>query len=120
MKVLVADDNADVLFMMSTLLELRGWDVHTATSGEQALTLLTAEDFDVAVLDQTMPPLSGLEVAGRLRDAGNRTPVVLWTGWSSTLDRDEIARCEVVILDKSDVNRLPATVESLAAGTAPR
>ena len=116
----MADDNEDVRFMMSTLLQLRGWDVHTATSGEQALALLTAEDFDVAVLDQTMPPLSGLEVAGRLRDAGNLTPVVLWTGWSSTLDHDEIARCDVVILDKSDVNRLPATVESLAAGTASR
>jgi len=116
MKVLVAEDNEDVRFMMSTLLEFRGWDVHTATSGEQALRLLTDDDFDVAVLDQTMPPMSGLEVAGHRRDAGDQTPIVLWTGWSSTLDRTEIARCGVVVMDKSDVNQLPTVLEALAAG----
>ncbi|WP_341925284.1 response regulator [Nocardioides psychrotolerans] len=120
MKVLVADDNEDVRFMMSTLLEFRGWVVHTATSGQEALDLLAAEDYDAAVLDQTMPPLSGLEVAGLRRDAGDETPFVLWTGWSSELDRDEIARLRVIVMNKSDVNRLPAMLESLAADAALR
>ncbi|GEP38985.1 hypothetical protein NPS01_26480 [Nocardioides psychrotolerans] len=120
MKVLVADDNEDVRFMMSTLLEFRGWVVHTATSGQEALTLLGADHYDAAVLDQTMPPLSGLEVASIRRDAGDQTPFVLWTGWTSELDRDEITRCRVVVMDKSDVNRLPAMLESLAAGNASR
>ncbi|WP_309647271.1 response regulator [Nocardioides sp.] len=120
MKVLVADDNEDVRFMMSTLLQFRGWVVHTATSGQEALDLLGSDDYDAAVLDQTMPPLSGLEVAGLRRAAGDDTPFVLWTGWSSELDRDEITRCGVIVMDKSDVNRLPAMLEALAAGTASR
>ena len=114
MKVLVADDDEDIRVVTSHLLGRHGFSVTTVASGEEADAALTSTAYDVAVLDQNMPPGSGMEVAAARRAVGDHIPIVLWTGFAGTLDPEEVERLEVHLLNKSDVSKLSALVTELA------
>lgn len=77
--VLVVDDELDLLFTISLGLELAGYRVLKATSGEEALEVMAAESPDAIVLDLRLPGLDGWEVISRLEAMGAfpRTPVIL-------------------------------------------
>jgi DNA-binding response OmpR family regulator len=77
--VLIADDDADILELVSFRLERAGYRTLTASDGEEALRLALAEQPDIALLDVMMPRLSGVEVTQRLRAGGERLPIVLLT-----------------------------------------
>ncbi|MET0238662.1 MAG: response regulator, partial [Sphingobium sp.] len=66
--ILVVDDDADQLRLMRGLLESLGFDVAVAANGEAGLALSESGRFDVAVLDISMPGLSGWDTAQRLRE----------------------------------------------------
>ncbi len=79
--VLVAEDDADILELIAHRLATAGYDVVTVPDGEQALRVARERWPDLAVLDVTMPKLTGCEVTRALR-ADNRTsgmPVILLT-----------------------------------------
>ncbi|MDQ4018696.1 MAG: response regulator [Actinomycetota bacterium] len=79
--VLVAEDDADILELIAHRLATAGYDVVTVPDGEQALRVARERRPDLAVLDVTMPKLTGCEVTRALR-ADNRTsrmPVILLT-----------------------------------------
>jgi signal transduction histidine kinase len=88
-RVLVADDNADALMTMATLLEFEGHEVHTAADGEQALQAATSLRPDIAILDIGMPGLSGHQVAERIRatDWGKHVLLIALTGWGQADDQ---------------------------------
>ena len=65
--IVVADDDADILDLVSLTLERAGYVVHRARDGEEALELVRRERADVAVLDVAMPKLDGLELTRLLR-----------------------------------------------------
>jgi DNA-binding response OmpR family regulator len=65
--IVVADDDADILDLVSLTLERAGHVVHRARDGEEALELVRSERPDVAVLDVAMPKLDGVELTRRLR-----------------------------------------------------
>jgi two-component system phosphate regulon response regulator PhoB len=79
--ILVADDDEDIRMLVALRLERSGYEVVTAADGEAALELAIARTPDLAVLDVTMPKLSGLEVTRRLRerDDTRSIPVILLT-----------------------------------------
>ena len=113
MNVLVADDDADIRDMTARVFRLRGWDVTTVASGREALAALDDEEFDVAVLDQHMPPGSGLEVATELRRLGDAVPIVLWTGWAGSFDETEARDLHVHVLNKAEVSKLTTLLTEL-------
>jgi DNA-binding response OmpR family regulator len=79
--VLVADDDPDILALVTFRLERGGYDVVAANDGEEALRLAVERAPDLAVLDVMMPKLDGYEVTTRLRQ-NERTrgmPVILLT-----------------------------------------
>lgn len=114
MDVLVADDDDDIRYVVSALLSRRGWTVTATSSGSETLDVLGAAHFDALVLDQNMPPGSGLEVVDHLRDTGDTTPVVLFTGFSATIDRARTDAAGVVVMEKTDVAALPGRLAALA------
>jgi DNA-binding response OmpR family regulator len=79
--VLVADDDPDILALVSFRLERAGYDVLGAHDGEEALRLAVEHAPDLAVLDVMMPKLDGYEVTTRLRQNGatRRMPIILLT-----------------------------------------
>lgn len=78
-EVLVVDDEADLAFALGLSLELVGYRVRSAASGEEALTLIDDHEPDAIVLDLRLPDMDGWEVLRRLTDSGRfpRIPVVI-------------------------------------------
>jgi two-component system KDP operon response regulator KdpE len=84
----VVDDNDDVRFLVRSALSASGLAVHEASSGMQALRLVTAVRPDAVMLDVDMPGMSGLEVIGRLRDSGlSDVAIVMLTGHTAAKTR---------------------------------
>ena len=78
-RVLVVDDERAVRAALERALRLERFDVATAFDGQDALDTLSVDRFDAIILDVMMPRLDGLELCRRLRDAGDRTPVLMLT-----------------------------------------
>ena len=89
--ILVADDDPDILALVSYRLERAGYDVVSATNGEEAVEVARARRPDLAILDVMMPRLDGYEATRRLREQeGTRgIPVILLT---ARVQEDDIAR----------------------------
>ena len=87
-KILVVDDEEDVLELARVFLEAEGYTVQTAESGEEALARLEEDKPDLVLLDVVMPGLSGLDVCRRLkRDESTRgIPVVIFTALGTEVD----------------------------------
>ncbi|MFQ5684263.1 MAG: response regulator [Candidatus Binatia bacterium] len=79
--VVVVDDNPDIIAIVKTILEGKGYDVVGANSGQELLTHLETQKPDLIILDIMMPQMDGLEVLGRLKAAANTSsiPVILLT-----------------------------------------
>ena len=87
-RVLVADDDTDVLAALRLLLKGEGWEVSTATSPALALRAAESTDFDVALLDlnyarDTTSGGEGLDLLERFRATDAMLPVVVMTAWGS-------------------------------------
>jgi two-component system, OmpR family, response regulator MprA len=89
MRVLVVDDERALRSSLKRALELERYTVLLAQDGQEALDRLKEELVDAIVLDVAMPGIDGLEVARRLRDAGDRTPILMLTARDAVDDRVE-------------------------------
>jgi CheY-like chemotaxis protein len=96
--ILLVDDNADVSFAFATCLELAGYRVHAASSGEEALKIAADNRGEIALVltDLTMPGMPGREFIRTLRSDGLHVPVIVMSGrprGESVVDplEDEIA-----------------------------
>ena len=80
-RVLIADDDRDILELVGFRLQTSGYDVLKAEDGEEALRVAAESTPDLVVLDVMMPKLDGYEVTRRLRaeEATARIPVILLT-----------------------------------------
>ena len=87
MRILVVDDEPAFRQAISRALALEGYDVEEAGEGAEALGRLIRDDVDAIVLDVSMPAPDGLEVARRLRDADDRTPILMLTARDAIDDR---------------------------------
>jgi two-component system nitrogen regulation response regulator GlnG len=76
-RVLVADDEASIRFVLREALEPLGIEVLEAANGEEARKLLMSESFDFALLDIRMPGISGLDLLDELSVRGGDVPVVV-------------------------------------------
>lgn len=86
-RVLVVDDEDNIVFLVRTALELAGYEVEAATSGTDALAAVKSFGPDIVVLDVMLPDLDGFTVLRRLRDSGCHVPVIFLTARGGTDDR---------------------------------
>ncbi|WP_045746136.1 response regulator transcription factor [Actinoplanes rectilineatus] len=86
--VLVVDDDPTILQIVETVLRSGGLDVATRTCGRDGLRAAHEQPPDCAVLDVTMPDMTGLEVCRALRDDAETAniPIILLTGRGQWLD----------------------------------
>jgi two-component system alkaline phosphatase synthesis response regulator PhoP len=87
-KILVVDDEEDILELVRYNLVREGYAVTCATSGESALKAAASEPVDLIILDLMLPGIDGLEVARRLKQhTGTRdTPIVMLTAKGEEAD----------------------------------
>ena len=67
-KILVADDEPNIVAAVEFLLQRSGYEVHVARNGDEALRLVEAQQPDLVLLDVMMPLRSGYEVCMRMRE----------------------------------------------------
>jgi two-component system response regulator MprA len=87
MRVLVVDDEPSVREVLERILKVEGFDVATAADGRAAVEQQATAPADAVLLDVLMPGLDGLEVCRRMRDGGDRTPVLMLTAREGVGDR---------------------------------
>jgi CheY-like chemotaxis protein len=78
-KILWADDEIDLLKPHLLYLEGKGFQVTTATNGNDALDEFAKDNFDIVFLDENMPGISGLETLGKIKRVNQRVPIVMIT-----------------------------------------
>lgn len=87
MRILVAEDERNLNRLISEKLKKEHYSVDSCFNGRQALDYFAGAEYDAVVLDIMMPEMDGLEVLRRLRDKGDRTPVLLLTARDGVEDR---------------------------------
>ena len=87
MKLLVVDDDLELLGLVAYALRQAGYLVVEARDGASALAAFEQERPDLAILDLNLPKMDGLEVLRRIREGGNKTPVMLLTVRASEEDQ---------------------------------
>lgn len=86
MKVLVVDDEVRISQAIKQGLEQDGYAVDLAHDGEDGYNAARADEYDAIVLDVMMPEMNGFEVAKKLRDDGDKTPILMLTAKDQSRD----------------------------------
>ncbi|MCK5682149.1 response regulator transcription factor [bacterium] len=87
MKILLVEDDRQLLEQVKNLLKEQRYLVDTATDGSQALDKIFAESYDLILLDIMLPKVDGLTILQEMRQANIVTPVLLLTAMGSVEDR---------------------------------
>lgn len=82
-RVLLVDDEEDFLATLSERLETRGLTVSTVTKGEDAVTTVDKQNFDLIILDLAMPGIDGLETLKRIKAKQPDAEVIILSGQGS-------------------------------------
>lgn len=88
MRILIADDDAQMLRAVRITLTARGYDVVTAADGKQALDLAISKHPDLIILDLGMPGLNGIEVTQAIR-GWSQAPILVVSGRSESWEKVE-------------------------------
>ncbi|WP_416885477.1 response regulator transcription factor [Marinospirillum sp.] len=91
LKVLVVDDEPNILLSLEFLMQQAGFDVATAEDGETALSQISQQTPDLILLDISLPGISGFEVLEKLRrqPAYQRLPIVMLTAHGREVEREK-------------------------------
>lgn len=116
-EILLVDDEDLILFVLSQLLKVHGYQVRTASRGEEALSMIETRTPALVILDIRMPGLSGFEVLHRLRSSNPQLPVILMTALAGVRDAVEAMKAGAFdyVSKPFDNNEMIVTVERALA-----
>jgi DNA-binding response OmpR family regulator len=122
MKVLAVENNAELLKLLSHLLEKEGFEVHTATGGAEALQKFDSVKPDIACLDVLLDDMSGYDICRQIRKADADMPVLLITSKSRAADISEgmAAGATEYIVKPFDLMGITALMHKIAQGCLAR
>lgn len=117
--ILYVDDEEGLAILGQEFLEDLGYTVTPVFSSVKALEVFRAEPqkYDLVVTDQTMPEMSGVEMACEMAKISPETPVVLCSGFKMSLDSPGVAETSIreVLLKPEVFDRLPEVLRRLVA-----
>ncbi len=91
-RILVVDDEADVLEQLADMLEYAGWQTGAAANGVEAVISALDESWDLVLMDIRMPKLDGINALRIIKHFQPELPVVMFTGQAGQGDMLESAR----------------------------
>jgi len=83
MRILIIDDELQILSFLRNLFQLEGWEVHEASSGEEGIEKIERERYDVILTDLRMPGADGIEVLQTVKKIQSDAEVVVMTGYGT-------------------------------------
>lgn len=95
-KILVVDDTKNIRTLLTTCLQISGYEVSAVENGQKALALLDTESFDLVFLDIRMAEMSGTEVLRRMRNAQIHIPVIIMTAYATIKNAVECTKLGAV------------------------
>lgn len=96
MKILVVDDTKNIRMLLTTCLEMYGYEVLTAKDGQEAFDIIIKNEFNLIFLDIKLPEISGTEVLRRIRARGIITPVIIMTAFATVRNAIECTKLGAV------------------------
>lgn len=87
MRILVVEDQKDLNEIIVRKLSRENYAVDSCTDGEEALEYMEFAEYDAVILDIMLPKLTGIGVLKKIREEGNKTPVLLLTALGTVEDR---------------------------------
>jgi DNA-binding response OmpR family regulator len=89
-RILVVDDEPHIRRVLEAMLGKEGYEVHSASDGEEGLAVIAAGGVNLVILDLLMPGTHGLEVLARIRSDPEKgtTPVIILTAKGQDIDRE--------------------------------
>jgi DNA-binding NtrC family response regulator len=79
-KILVVDDNPEVLKLIANILETNNYEVETVSRGESAIKKLESNDYDMVLTDLMMPDVDGMQVLDHVKSRASKTMCIILTG----------------------------------------
>ena len=106
-RLLIVDDEDDLAQMNKRSLEKLGYQVVAVTQSEEALDLFRTNpaEYDLIITDLTMPHMTGLELAHKIRAIRTSVPIILCTGFSELLTREQVCAAGIQALLTKPVSR---------------
>ncbi|MGB7623744.1 MAG: response regulator transcription factor [Terriglobia bacterium] len=86
-RILLVEDESGLVLTLTDLLESEGYDVESARDGVKGFEMAHSTPFDLIILDVMLPGKNGFDLCRDLRERGIRTPVLMLTARSQTLDK---------------------------------
>lgn len=103
-KILLVDDDEDMLALSGRWLKKAGYEVTGASSGREAIDLIKQGSYDLVLMDYSMPDMDGIATVKEIRDTPDisKTPVFFLTGMEEEANADMQALDPVGIISKAD------------------
>lgn len=117
MKILIVDDDQNILRLYKEELEEDGYTVVTASNGEEAMEQFEKESPDLVTLDILLPDIDGIKLLRQMKEKKPRLPVIMSTAYDY---RDDFAvwASEAYIVKSADLTELKSTIKKLTAKEA--
>ena len=109
MRILLADDEVEILRLYGDMLQGNGHEVVTAENGREVLDEVAGGDYDLLVLDLFMPQIDGFKALKELRARGSEVPVIVMTGHFP----DDVVTKGIQDSGVSEVLRKPVMITTL-------
>ncbi|MCS7163907.1 MAG: response regulator [Thermodesulfovibrio sp.] len=113
MKILVVDDEKNILMLYKAELEEEGYEVITANSGREAIELFETQKPDIVTLDIMMPDIDGIQVLRQLKQKNPNIPVIMLTAYDYR-DDFSIWASDAYVVKSSDLTPLKKTIKEIA------
>lgn len=112
MKILIVDDDQNILRLYKEELEEEGYNVVTASNGHEAMEQFDKELPDLVTLDILLPDVDGIKLLRQMKEKRPRMPVIMSTAYDY---RDDFAvwASEAYIVKSSDLSELKSTIKKL-------
>jgi DNA-binding response OmpR family regulator len=115
-KILIIEDDENERMLYKEELEKEGYEILTASSGKEGLSIIEKESLNLVILDLRMPEMDGLEVLGKILSKRKHLPVIIYSSYSQYKNNFLSWAADAYIIKSSDMSELKNKIRELFEG----